>query len=130
MLCGLLESSGVAGHPASYFRREVLDEYADAWGIARPDDGEIDGAFLQAALTAGRTANGVTGMRVMRETLPELTDALTRLSTGLAADPSLTVIAVLDYLGLEPPETADLLPRHHRQADEVNRDWIARFRSE
>jgi LPS sulfotransferase NodH len=76
LLCGLLESSGVAGHPASYFNRVSLNDYADAWGIARPRGGRIDEAFLRAALTAGTTSNGVFGGRVMAETLPELVSGL------------------------------------------------------
>ena len=83
LLCGLLESSGVAGHPASYFNRDALNEYANQWGIPRPRDGRIDRAFVQAALTAGRTPNGIFGVRVMQETLPELVRAL----SVSAADP-------------------------------------------
>lgn len=72
LLCGLLESSGVAGHPASYFNRLGLHQYADTWRIARPRDGRIDGAYLRAALAAGTTPNGVFGGRIMAESLPEL----------------------------------------------------------
>ena len=81
LLCGLLESSGVAGHPASYFNRKTLDVYADDWRIARPRDGRIDEAFVRAALTAGTTSNGVFGGRIMAETLPELTSGLAAAAT-------------------------------------------------
>ncbi len=81
LLCGLLESSGVAGHPASYFIRQGLQEYADAWGIARPKDGRIDEVYVRAALIAGRTANGIFGGRLMGETLPELMDDLAAASS-------------------------------------------------
>lgn len=76
LLCGLLESSGVAGHPASYFVRKGLQEHADQWGVVRPADGRIDGVFVRAALVAGRTANGIFGARVMAETMPELVEDL------------------------------------------------------
>lgn len=76
LLCGLLESSGVAGHPASYFVRRGLQEQADRWGIDRPSDGRIDDVFVRAALIAGRTPNGVFGGRVMAETRPELVSDL------------------------------------------------------
>jgi trehalose 2-sulfotransferase len=76
LLCGLLDSSGVAGHPASYFNRETVAHYADAWRIARPQDGHIDSRFVQSALTAGRTPNGVFGGRIMAESLPELMGGL------------------------------------------------------
>lgn len=72
LLCGLLESSGVAGRPASYFNRKTLDRYAGAWGVSRARDGRIDHAFVQAAMTAGSTPNGVFAARVMGETWPEL----------------------------------------------------------
>ena len=84
LLCGLLESSGVAGHPASYFNRRSLQHYADEWQIDRPRDGRIDEAFVRAAITAGRTPNGVFGCRIMGETMPELLADLSpsRLESG------------------------------------------------
>jgi LPS sulfotransferase NodH len=88
LLCGLLDSSGVAGHPASYFNRKSLDDYAGEWRIARPRDGRIDEAFVQAALTAGRTSNGVFGGRIMAETLPELL-------SGLAVTPAVSDVDLL-----------------------------------
>jgi len=91
LLCGLLDSSGVAGHPASYFNRKTLDDYADDWRIARPRDGRIDEAFVRAARTAGGTPNGVFGGRLMAETLPELT-------SGLAATAPTPTAADLDLL--------------------------------
>lgn len=72
MLCGLMDSSGVAGHPASYFNRRGLHGYATEWRVARPARGGIDPAYVQAALTAGRTPNGVFGARLMAESRPEL----------------------------------------------------------
>lgn len=72
LLCGLLESSGVAGHPASFFNRQGLDDYADYWSIARPPDGRIDDTYVRAARAAGETSNGVFGGRIMAETLPQL----------------------------------------------------------
>lgn len=80
LLCGLLDSSGVAGHPASYFDPRGLQEHADSWGIARPSNGRIDDAYLRAALVAGRTSNGVFGSRVMAETRPSLVADLTATS--------------------------------------------------
>jgi trehalose 2-sulfotransferase len=67
-----MESSGVAGRPASYFNRRGLHHYAADWQIARPRDGRIDEGYVEAALTAGTTPNGVFGGRLMAETLPEL----------------------------------------------------------
>ena len=223
MLCGLLESSGVAGHPASYFNREGLNGYADDWRIARPRDGQIDEAFVRAALTAGKTSNGVFGGRIMAETLPELISGLAAAASRpavtdvdllsaqlgrlrfvhlrrrdvvaqavswakslqthfwhpgeavapggqdphydeeligrlvatierseadwtvwfaahsivpcevtyeeLAADPLRTAQEVLDYLGLDVPPDRQLVVGHRRQADQLNADWITRFKS-
>jgi trehalose 2-sulfotransferase len=91
LLCGLLDSSGVAGHPASYFNRKSLEDYADDWRIARPRDGRIDDAFVRAALTAGRTPNGVFGGRIMAETLPELISGL----AAAASQPTATDVELL-----------------------------------
>lgn len=223
LLCGLLTSSGVAGHPASYFNRKTLDHYAEQWRIARPHDGRIDPGFVSAALTANRTPNGVFGGRVMAETWPELitglaaaaprpgmtdvelltgqlgrvrfvhlrrvdvvaqavswarslqthfwhpgeavvpggqaphydeeliaglVDTIERFEAGwaawftahrvapyavtyeqLSADSTGTAVRVLDHLGLEVPPDRPLLVGHHRQADQLNADWIARFTS-
>lgn len=86
LLCGLLESSGVAGHPASYFNRRGLHDYADDWRIARPRDGRIDETYVRAALAAGRTSNGVFGGRIMAETLPELIGDLAAGSGAAVTD--------------------------------------------
>jgi len=89
LLCGLLDSSGVAGHPASYFNSKTVHVYADEWRIAQPRDGRIDEAFVRAARTAGTTSNGVFGGRIMAETLPELTSGLA------AATPAATDVELL-----------------------------------
>lgn len=85
LLCGLLESSGVAGHPASYFNRRALHDYGADWQIARPRDGRIDEAYVRAARKAGMTANGVFGGRLMAETRPELISDLAAAEPGPAA---------------------------------------------
>jgi trehalose 2-sulfotransferase len=76
-LCGLLRSTGVAGRPESYFRREDRDAYAERWDVPRSASGAVDVAsFVRAAVAAGSTPNGVCGGRVMWGTMTELTDAL------------------------------------------------------
>jgi trehalose 2-sulfotransferase len=47
----------------------------------------------------------------------------------LAADPLHTAHKVLDHLGLHVPPGRQLVVGHHRQADQVNADWAARFRA-
>ncbi|MEM1382759.1 MAG: Stf0 family sulfotransferase [Pseudomonadota bacterium] len=72
LLCKLLESSGVAGVPHSYFRRQDLAEWAAHWCLPNASRQAIDRAYLGAAITAGSTPNGVFGLRLMAPTLPEL----------------------------------------------------------
>ena len=209
--------------PPSLFNREGLNGYADDWRIARPRDGQIDEAFVRAALTAGKTSNGVFGGRIMAETLPELIGGLAAAASRpavtdvdllsaqlgrlrfvhlrrrdvvaqavswakslqthfwhpgeavapggqdphydeeligrlvaaierseadwtvwfaahsivpcevtyeeLAADPPRTAQEVLDYLGLDVPPDRQLVVGHRRQADQLNADWITRFKS-
>ena len=223
LLCGLLESSGVAGRAASYFNRRGLHDYADDWRIARPRDGRIDEAYVRAALAAGTTPNGVFGARIMAETMPELIDDLAAADPGsavtgvellsahlgrlrfvhlrrrdvvaqavswakalqthywhpgeavepggrhphydeeligrlvaaietfeatwnhwfdahsivpcqvfyeeLAADPPRAAQRVLDFLGLDLPPDRQLVIGHRRQADQINADWVERFRA-
>ena len=224
LLCGLLRSTGVAGRPESYFRREAMDAYANQWGVPRAVDGGIPiDAYLRAARAAERTPNGIFSARIMWGTMTELTSALASVSLDrpasqlesltnafgrtcflhlrridvvaqavswaraeqthywhpgeevipggqdpqfdrdligrlvdtihaheaawdawfteqrlvpheityeeVAADPVGVTHAVLDFLGLELPPHQTIRVRDRPQADEINADWIARFRS-
>ncbi|PWR11190.1 Stf0 sulfotransferase [Micromonospora acroterricola] len=230
LLLGLLESTGVAGHPQAYFR--VPDEplWAGRWRIPRGGDGGFDdAAFVRAALDAGRTDNGVFGAKLMWGTLDELVDRIGRLHPDAAGqdaallerafgrtryvylrradvlaqavswlraeqtqawyvggngeisggggdgraphfdkdgidgllrtidehnagwrawfsaagvrphvvryedlDEDMVAVTreVLDFLGLDTPPGRAVAPRHHRQADDLNREWIRRYRAE
>ncbi|WP_091184048.1 Stf0 family sulfotransferase [Microlunatus flavus] len=77
LLCGLLESSGVAGRPASYFNRRGLHDYSTSWQVSEGAGGRISAAYVRAARTAGSTPNGVFGGRLMAESRPELIADLT-----------------------------------------------------
>ena len=60
LLCGLLDSTGVAGHPESYFRQPDEQSLAAKWGIARSPDGVFDYAdYVRAAVAAGRLADRI-----------------------------------------------------------------------
>jgi trehalose 2-sulfotransferase len=73
LLCGLLESTGVAGRPESYFRQPDERSWASKWGIVSSPGGDFSYAdYVQAALAEGRTANGVFAARIMWGTLEEL----------------------------------------------------------
>ena len=227
LLCGLLESAGVAGRPESYFRRPDEESWAVRWGIVRsPDGGYSYPDYVRAAIAAGRTENGVFAARLMWGSLGEVVDNLgavhpdlagadvdlltrtfghTRFvylrrndilgqavswlraeqtnvwfeadqprqeqteheyrfdfdrihelvqlidahnrawrdwftSVGvrphavryeeLASDPVGVTRDILDFLGLRLPPRREILIRHRRLADEVNAQWIDRYRVE
>lgn len=92
LLCGLLRSTGVAGRPESYFRRQSVSAYADEWGLPPRGDAltEVDG-FVRAAVAAGSTPNGVFGARIMWGTMTELIDAL----SGAHADGPASALELL-----------------------------------
>lgn len=93
LLLGLLESTGVAGHPEAYFRQPDEQLWADRWGLALTVDGRVDYAeFVPAAVAAGRTENGVFGAKLMWGTLDEVVDKLATVypdDAGPGADLSL-----------------------------------------
>jgi trehalose 2-sulfotransferase len=81
LLCGLLASTGVAGYPESYFRKQGQMDYAAQWAIPRSPDGGFRYAdYVRAALAAGRTDNGVFAARIMWETLEEVVGELRTIS--------------------------------------------------
>lgn len=87
LLLGLLDSTGVAGHPQAYFRSPDEVAWAERWGIAHTPQGALDyGEFVRAALVAGRTGNGVFGAKLMWGTHVELTGRLAVLHPELAGD--------------------------------------------
>jgi trehalose 2-sulfotransferase len=81
-----VRSAGLVRGRRPPFNRKSLNDYADDWHIARPREGRIDETFVRAALTAGRTPNGVFGGRVMAETLPELISGLAAASVPAVTD--------------------------------------------
>ncbi|SEE18717.1 LPS sulfotransferase NodH [Streptomyces sp. 3213] len=87
LLLGLLDSTGVAGHPQAYFRSPDEVAWAERWGIPHASQRALDyGEFVRAALAAGRTGNGVFGAKLMWGTHAELTDRLAGLRPDLAGD--------------------------------------------
>jgi trehalose 2-sulfotransferase len=85
LLCGLLNSTGVAGHPESYFREPDEQEFATRWGIASPADGTFGYAgYVHAAIATGSTGNGVFAARIMWGTLDEVVAKLARVYPAFA----------------------------------------------
>jgi LPS sulfotransferase NodH len=93
LLLGLLDSTGVAGHPEAYFRAPDEPLWADRWQLPRTPDGGFRYAdYVRAALDAGRTANGVFGAKLMWGTLDEVVDKLGTVHPDAAGDD----VALLD----------------------------------
>jgi LPS sulfotransferase NodH len=91
LLCGLLDSTGVAGHPESYFRQPDEPAWAARWGIADADGTFSDARYIAAARAAGQTANGVFAARIMWGSLDQVLGRLRALNPGLSgADRDLT----------------------------------------
>ncbi len=47
---------------------------------------------------------------------------------GLVAEGRGTVERILDHIGVEPPEDWEPGSPHQRQADDINSDWVRRYR--
>ena len=88
LLCGLLTDHGL-GAPHSFYRREDIADWAEGWGLPPRDTlGEpaFQRAYLAAAIAEGRGGSPVFGLRLMQETLPELSAILDTLFPGLPTD--------------------------------------------
>jgi LPS sulfotransferase NodH len=87
-LCDLLAETGVAGQPGSYYRRQDIANWARLLGVSEhdPADEEFDRAYLGAVRQAGTGQTGVFGLRLMWETVAELSMRLSALYPGLPDD--------------------------------------------
>ena len=88
LLCDLLEATAVAGRPASYFRKELVPDWARRLGVAEgpPDSAGFARAYLAAVLREGAGGTGVFGLRLMWESVGELSALLDRVRPGLPGD--------------------------------------------
>lgn len=89
LLCDLLADTGVAGRPASYFRRQSISHWARHLSV--PANGEARGpdferAYLEAVRGEGTSGTNVFGLRLMCESVDELSKLLDRLYPGLPGD--------------------------------------------
>ncbi|MEV0735236.1 Stf0 family sulfotransferase [Streptomyces sp. NPDC050549] len=121
LLLGLLDSTGVAGHPQAYFRSPDEVAWAERWGILHASQRALDyGDFVQAALASGRTGNGVFGAKLMWGTHAELTTRLARLHPDLAGD----------ELGLLEREFGTRIRFVHLSRDDVLAQAVSWLRAE
>jgi trehalose 2-sulfotransferase len=77
LLCGLRESTGLAGRPQSYFREPDERELAGRLGVPVAADGSFDyRRFARAVRAEGSSPNGVFAARVMWGTMSRVVDGL------------------------------------------------------
>ena len=80
LLCSLLYSTGVLGRPESYFREPDEVAWAARFGLATEGGCVRDyRAFVNAALSAGTSNNGVFGVRIMWGSLERMIEGLGRV---------------------------------------------------
>ncbi len=89
LLCDLLHDTGVAGNPHSFFRRQDFVEWAAELNVPVAqwqDQQAFDLAYLEAAVEYGTGPTEMFGMRLMWESLADLSDRLADLFPGLPSD--------------------------------------------
>ena len=89
LLCDLLTDTGIAGRPNSFFRRESILEWADDFNVSAvewDEDHQFDQAYLAAVLQEGEAGTPVFGMRLMWESVAELSKRLESFYPVLPSD--------------------------------------------
>lgn len=89
LLCGLLAATGTAGAPDSFFARPFLSAWAAEWGLppaATLSQADYEAVYLRAALAAGRGGTPLFGLRLMMESLADLSAMLDRTHPGSTSD--------------------------------------------
>lgn len=91
LLCTLLEATGVAGNPDSYFNARWMPDCAADWNVPAPvdpTDAATNRAYLDAVLVAGTAGTGMFGLRLMYKNLSDLLIRLGTLYPDLPDDPA------------------------------------------
>ncbi|WP_108881905.1 Stf0 family sulfotransferase [Anderseniella sp. Alg231-50] len=91
LLCDLLHDTGVAGNPHSFFRNQDFAEWAEEFNVPVgdwQDHQTFDIPYLEAVLKYGAGSTELFGMRLMWESLGNLSDRLETLFPGLPSDSS------------------------------------------
>lgn len=89
LLCDLLHDTGVAGNPHSFFRREDFAEWAEEFNVSVAewrDHQVFDQSYLDAVVNHGTADTRLFGMRVMWESLRDLSTRLETLFPGHTND--------------------------------------------
>jgi LPS sulfotransferase NodH len=88
-LCDLLTDTGVAGRPDSFFRRESFLEWANHFNVSVAEwrgEYEFDQSYLSAVRQYGSNGTEIFGMRLMWESVGDLSKRLDSLYPGLPSD--------------------------------------------
>jgi len=88
-LCDLLAETGLAGRPDSFFRRESYAEWADHFNVSNAAwsaGHAFDQSYLSAVLREGTGGAAVFGMRLMWESVGELSQRLDSFYPNLPSD--------------------------------------------
>jgi LPS sulfotransferase NodH len=88
----LLCDTRVAGRPNSFFRRQSFRHWADRWNVSVEgwvDESSFDRPYLVEALRHGADGTAVFGMRLMWESLGDLTSRLASFYPDLPGDSAL-----------------------------------------
>ena len=89
LLCDLLSDTGMAGCPNSYFRREDYCWWAEQLSVSTAewrDEHEFDQSYLTAVLQQGAAGTPVFGLRLMWESVADLSKRLDTLYPNLGSD--------------------------------------------
>jgi len=89
LLCDLLADTGVAGRPDSFFRHQSIPWWADYLNVSVAnwgDEYKFDQSYLSAVLLEGTGGTQVFGMRLMWESVGDLSIGLESLYPGLPSD--------------------------------------------
>lgn len=90
LLCSMLNDTGKAGSPDSFFHEpRFMQEWADVWQLPAKSSvstAVYEAAYLGATVTAGHGGTPVFGMRLQQPYLPLLAAILCRLHPALSTD--------------------------------------------
>lgn len=89
LLCDLLTLTGVCGRPASFYRAQSIDEYAERFGMSaydHPTPESFERAYLAGVIGTGSDASGRFALRLMAENRPQLAARLGLIHPNCKSD--------------------------------------------
>lgn len=86
LLCDLLQQTGVAGRPNSYYRLQSIPDFVARWNIEPGEGLDFERRYLAAAIKAGTGDTGMFGLRVHALSLFDLLGRLAMLHPAEPTD--------------------------------------------